>query len=155
MTPLVFLAVALAGGVGAALRYVLDVAVRRRTGERFPWGILVVNLTGALVLGILTPLPADEAWRWILGTGLLGGYTTFSAVAVTTALLAEEGAPARRCRTRCCRSSARSWPRPSGSRWVRCSEPRPVARGMGYLTFDTPLYRAVIPKGPSCRTWPS
>ncbi len=43
------------------------------------------------MLGILSPLPADEAWRWILGTGLLGGYTTFSAVAVTTALLAEEG----------------------------------------------------------------
>ncbi|WP_150953564.1 fluoride efflux transporter CrcB [Microbacterium testaceum] len=91
MMPLVFLAVALAGGVGAALRYLLDVAVRQRTGERFPWGILVVNLTGALVLGILSPLPADEAWRWILGTGLLGGYTTFSAVAVTTALLAGEG----------------------------------------------------------------
>lgn len=91
MTPLVFLVVALAGGVGAALRYLLDLAIRRRTGERFPWGILVVNLTGALVLGILSPLPADEAWRWILGTGLLGGYTTFSAVAVTTALLAEEG----------------------------------------------------------------
>lgn len=91
MTPVLFLAVALAGGVGAALRYTIDVVIRRRTGERFPWGILVVNLTGALVLGILSPLPADEAWRWILGTGLLGGYTTFSAVAVTTALLAEEG----------------------------------------------------------------
>ncbi len=91
MTPLVFLAVALAGGVGAALRFVLDVAVRRRTGDRFPWGILVVNLSGALALGILSPLPADEAWRWVIGTGLLGGYTTFSAVAVTTALLAEEG----------------------------------------------------------------
>ncbi|MEV7756511.1 fluoride efflux transporter CrcB [Microbacterium sp. NPDC089180] len=91
MTPLVFVAVAFAGGVGAALRYLLDVTIRRRTGERFPWGILVVNVTGALALGILSPLPADEAWRWILGTGLLGGYTTFSAVAVTTALLAEEG----------------------------------------------------------------
>lgn len=91
MMPLLFLAVALAGGVGAALRYLLDVAVRRRTGERLPWGILAVNVSGALVLGILSPLPADEAWRWILGTGLLGGYTTFSAVAVTTALLAEEG----------------------------------------------------------------
>lgn len=91
MTPLVFLGVAAAGGVGAALRFLLDTAVRRRTGERFPWGILAVNLSGALVLGILSVLPADEAWRWIVGTGLLGGYTTFSAVAVTTALLAEEG----------------------------------------------------------------
>lgn len=91
MTPLIFIAVVVAGGVGAALRYLIDVGVRSRTGERFPWGILVVNLTGALVLGILSPLPADEAWRWVIGTGLLGGYTTFSAVAVTTALLAEEG----------------------------------------------------------------
>jgi len=91
MTPLVFVAVAVAGGVGAAARYLLDTAVRRRAGERFPWGILAVNLSGALVLGILSPLPTDEAWRWIVGTGLLGGYTTFSAVAVTTALLAEEG----------------------------------------------------------------
>lgn len=91
MTPLVFVAVAVAGGAGAALRFALDVAVRRATGDRFPWGILVVNITGALVLGIVTPLAADEAWRWIVGTGLLGGYTTFSAVAVTTALLAEEG----------------------------------------------------------------
>ena len=91
MTPLLFLAVAVAGGIGAALRYVADVLIRRRTGEGFPWGILAVNLTGALVLGILSALPADETWRWILGTGLLGGYTTFSAVAVTTALLAEEG----------------------------------------------------------------
>lgn len=91
MTPLVFAAVALAGGVGAAVRYVLDVTIRRRTGESFPWGILAVNLSGALVLGILSRLPADEAWRWIIGTGLIGGYTTFSAVAVATALFAEEG----------------------------------------------------------------
>lgn len=91
MTPLVFVVVAIAGGVGAALRFLLDTAVRRATGDRFPWGILVVNITGAFVLGILSMLPADEAWRWIVGTGLLGGYTTFSAVAVTTVLLAEEG----------------------------------------------------------------
>ena len=91
MTPLVFVAVVVAGGVGAALRYLLDVAIRRAAGERFPWGILAVNLSGALALGILTPAVDAEAWRWIVGTGLLGGYTTFSAVAVTTALLAEEG----------------------------------------------------------------
>ncbi|MCC4248154.1 MULTISPECIES: fluoride efflux transporter FluC [Microbacterium] len=91
MTPLVFVAVVAAGGVGAALRFAFDTVVRAWTGERYPWGILVVNLTGAFVLGLLTPLVVDEAWRWIVGTGLLGGYTTFSAVAVTTALLAEEG----------------------------------------------------------------
>ena len=71
MTPLIFVAVAVAGGVGAALRFVLDTVVRRATGERFPWGILIVNVTGAFALGILTALVADGAWRWILGTGLL------------------------------------------------------------------------------------
>ncbi|MDQ1082683.1 MULTISPECIES: CrcB family protein [Microbacterium] len=91
MTPLVFLTVAVAGGAGAALRFLLDAGIRRVAGERFPWGILIVNVTGAFALGILSMLPADEAWRWIVGTGLLGGYTTFSAVAATTVLLAEEG----------------------------------------------------------------
>ncbi|MFF0911949.1 fluoride efflux transporter FluC [Microbacterium enclense] len=91
MTPLVFVAVAVAGGVGAALRFLVDTSVRRVAGDRFPWGVLAVNLSGALALGILTSLVADATWRTVLGTGLLGGYTTFSAVAVTTVLLAEEG----------------------------------------------------------------
>lgn len=91
MTPWVFVGVAVAGGVGAALRFLVDRSVRRVAGDRFPWGVLAVNLSGALALGILTSLLPDATWRSILGTGLLGGYTTFSAVAVATVLLAEEG----------------------------------------------------------------
>lgn len=90
MTPLLFLAVAAAGGIGAGLRYVLDLVVQRVVGARVPWGILAVNLSGALALGLVTALVADAAGLWILGTGLLGGYTTFSSVAVTTAVLAGE-----------------------------------------------------------------
>jgi fluoride exporter len=90
MTPLLFFAVVTAGGVGAGLRYSLDLLVQRAVGARVPWGILAVNLTGAFALGLVTALVADAAWVWVLGTGLLGGYTTFSSVAVTTAVLAGE-----------------------------------------------------------------
>lgn len=90
MTPLLFLGVAAAGGVGAGLRYLLDLAVQRLAGTRFPWGILVVNVTGALALGMLSAGLVGDSALWVLGVGLLGGYTTFSSVAVTTALLAEE-----------------------------------------------------------------
>lgn len=90
MTPLLFVAVVVAGGIGAGLRYCLDVAIQRLVGGRFPWGILVVNLTGALVLGVVSGTVAGASGLWILGTGLLGGYTTFSSVAVTTVLLAHE-----------------------------------------------------------------
>jgi fluoride exporter len=90
MTPLLFLGVAAAGGVGAGLRYLVDIGLRRLVGERFPWGILAVNLSGAFMLGLVTAAVADAAGQWLLGVGLLGGYTTFSSVAVTTALLARD-----------------------------------------------------------------
>lgn len=87
--PLLLLVVAVAGGAGAGLRYVLDRVIGTREG--LPVGILVVNLSGSLVLGLLTGLGtliAPEV-ALILGTGLLGGYTTFSAVSVDSVLLAE------------------------------------------------------------------
>ena len=87
--PLLLLVVAVAGGAGAGVRYVLDRVLGTREG--FPVGILVVNVSGSLVLGLLTGLGtliAPEV-ALILGTGLLGGYTTFSAVSVDSVLLAE------------------------------------------------------------------
>lgn len=91
MTPLLFFGVALAGGLGAATRYLADLAITRWLGNRMPWGILVVNVTGAFALGLLSGGLVDVTGRWILGVGLLGGYTTFSSVAVTTVALADEG----------------------------------------------------------------
>lgn len=87
--PLELLVIALAGGFGAGLRFVLERLVGSRGG--FPWGILVVNVTGSFALGVLTGLGAVVAPQLaiVLGVGLLGGYTTFSAVAVDTVLLAE------------------------------------------------------------------
>jgi CrcB protein len=90
MNPLLFVGVALAGGLGAALRFVLDRAVMARTKTSYPWGITIVNLTGSFALGVVTGAAASPAlsapWAAVLGVGLLGGYTTFSTVAVEVAV---------------------------------------------------------------------
>ncbi len=88
MTPLVFLAVVVCGGLGAGARYLLDTALLRVVGP--PWGIFVVNVLGSCALGLVVGLGADVATIEIVGAGFLGGFTTFSAVSVTTVLLAEE-----------------------------------------------------------------
>lgn len=93
MTVGLFLAAVVAGGIGAGARYALDTVSHRLIGDRFPWGILVVNLTGAFALGILSGGVVDASGLWVLGVGLLGGYTTFSSVAVSTVALAEDGRP--------------------------------------------------------------
>jgi len=74
------LAVALAGGLGAALRYAVDRRVPRPAGGGWPWGTLAVNVTGALWLGCLVGFggAAEGPVVRILGTGFLGAYTTFS-----------------------------------------------------------------------------
>ncbi|KRB37106.1 fluoride efflux transporter FluC [Microbacterium sp. Root180] len=89
MNLLVVLGLAAAGGVGAGLRYVVDRLVPMRGG--FPLGILVVNVTGSLALGVLTGLGTAVAPEVaiVLGVGLLGGFTTFSTVSVESVLIAE------------------------------------------------------------------
>ena len=92
------LAVTLAAGVGAVARYVADVVVQDRTHLEFPAGTLVVNVTGSLLLGIVTGLalhhglPRDPTV--ILGVGFAGGYTTFSTWVWESLALAEAGASA-------------------------------------------------------------
>ncbi|MET0954318.1 MAG: fluoride efflux transporter CrcB [Cryobacterium sp.] len=93
MTPLLFLAVSLAGGVGAALRLFLDGVVRARVKSTLPVGTLVINVLGSLLLGVITGLTLalwlPEAWHLVLGGGLMGGFTTFSTASVETVRLAE------------------------------------------------------------------
>jgi CrcB protein len=91
MTLWPFLVAAGAGGLGAGLRYVVDVIVMRGRKGAFPLGILIVNVSGSFALGLLTGLGSviGPEWMTIFGIGLLGGYTTFSTVSVETALLAE------------------------------------------------------------------
>ncbi len=78
--------VALAGGLGATLRFVADSLIARRTHRRLPLGTTVVNVTGSFLLGLLASLAADNTGladlKAVLGSGLLGGYTTFSTASV-------------------------------------------------------------------------
>lgn len=87
--------VALIGGgaLGAGARYVIDGLLMRGRREAFPVGIVVVNVTGSFLLGLLTGMGAvvGAVWLAILGIGLLGGFTTFSTVSVETVLLAQRG----------------------------------------------------------------
>lgn len=93
MTAGEFVALVAGGGLGAGARYLMDGAVMKGRKDAFPLGILVVNIVGSFVLGLLTGLGAAvaPAWMAILGVGVLGGFTTFSAVAVETVLLAQRG----------------------------------------------------------------
>ncbi|MEV4777020.1 fluoride efflux transporter FluC [Microbacterium sp. LWH12-1.2] len=89
MSPLLFVGAALAGGLGATLRYLVDLGVAQVAGRRFPWGILLVNLTGSFALGVVTAVIPDQAF--LLGAGLLGGYTTFSTAMLDTVALWRDG----------------------------------------------------------------
>lgn len=88
MTLFSWIAAVLAGGLGAVLRLVVDSAVRSRFGARFPYGTLVVNLTGAFVLGLLIAAALPHPVALIVGTGLIGAYTTFSTWMLQTYELA-------------------------------------------------------------------
>ena len=91
-----FWAIAIGAAVGGVSRYYLSAAVQHRMGTTFPWGTLVINVTGSLVLGFLmryaisTPAVSVEM-RALLTTGFCGGYTTFSTYSYETATLIEDG----------------------------------------------------------------
>jgi CrcB protein len=85
------------GFAGAIARYLVDGAVSERTGGAFPWGTLVVNLTGSFVLGLLFALTAERAIlpaeiRGPLLIGFIGAYTTFSTFMLESWRLIEDGA---------------------------------------------------------------
>lgn len=94
MTPGVFVALCAAGGVGAAARFVVDGLIRSRVRSVFPWGTAIINVSGSLILGLLTGLTLSSLvpsqWALVLGTGMMGGYTTFSTASIETMRLAQE-----------------------------------------------------------------
>ncbi len=95
MTRLGWIAFLVAAGTGAPARYLIDGWVQDHTGGAFPWGTFVVNISGCLVLGLLTGLGLHHGLgstiRTVLGTGGMGAYTTFSTFTFETVRLAEEG----------------------------------------------------------------
>ena len=91
-----FLIVFLGGGLGAALRHGVNLTAARLIGTAFPYATMIENVTGSLVMGLLAAYfafrgDASQHWRLFFTTGILGGYTTFSAYSLDVALLYERG----------------------------------------------------------------
>ncbi|GAB1689113.1 fluoride efflux transporter CrcB [Krasilnikovia sp. M28-CT-15] len=84
--------IVLGAAVGAPLRYLADRAVQARHDSLFPWGTFAVNVSGSLLLGLLTGLPVGPAWSALLGTGFCGALTTYSTFSFETLKLARDGA---------------------------------------------------------------
>jgi CrcB protein len=91
-----YLLVFFGGGLGATSRHVINMLCARTFGTAFPWGTFVINITGSTVMGLIAGYlafkgGASQHWRLFLMTGVLGGYTTFSAFSLDSALLYERG----------------------------------------------------------------
>ncbi|RXF74934.1 fluoride efflux transporter CrcB [Hansschlegelia zhihuaiae] len=96
MIPVFF--VALGGALGSVARYGVNVATMRAFGFGFPWGTLTVNVVGGLVMGLLAAflalkVEAPPEIKLFLMTGVLGGFTTFSAFSLDAVMLWERGQP--------------------------------------------------------------
>ena len=91
-----YLLVFVGGGLGASLRHLVNVVCARGLGTAFPWGTFIINISGSLVMGLIAGYlafkgEASQPWRLFVMTGILGGYTTFSAFSLDAALLYERG----------------------------------------------------------------
>lgn len=97
MQPNVLFLIALGGGLGSVARHYLSTLVYKFADGSFPWGILTVNVIGGFAMGLIVELSAvklnlSPELRAFLTTGILGGFTTFSAFSLNSALLIERGA---------------------------------------------------------------
>lgn len=90
MNALVWAGVVLIGGCGSVLRFVVDGAVGTRLGRDFPFGTLAINVSGAVILGLITGLAVSSEQALLAGTAAVGSYTTFSTWMFETQRLAEE-----------------------------------------------------------------
>ena len=89
--------VAVGGAIGASLRHLVNFAALRLIGPGFPWGTMAINVAGSLAMGVFIELLARRSnapneLRLFVATGILGGFTTFSAFSLDFAVLWERGA---------------------------------------------------------------
>ena len=89
-------AVAVGGAIGASLRWSLGTWIVGRTGPGFPWSTMLINVSGAFLIGVLMALSLEKGvvsgdWRLFLGTGILGGFTTFSTLSYESIALMQDG----------------------------------------------------------------
>ncbi|OUS22582.1 fluoride efflux transporter CrcB [Litorivita pollutaquae] len=90
----VLLQVAVGGAIGASLRYLTNVGAMRVMGAGFPWGTMTVNVVGSFLMGVLVLYLAQKGgtrFAPFLMTGLLGGFTTFSAFSLDALTIFERG----------------------------------------------------------------
>lgn len=94
-TLLIMVAVALAGGLGAATRYVVDSLVTKPDRQKLPWGTMIINVSGSALLGLLAGASLEgrlgTSTLLVWGSGFLGGYTTFSTASHQSMELFAEG----------------------------------------------------------------
>ena len=94
MLPLLYVMVG--GAVGSGARYLTGSAVTALLGPDYPFGTLAVNIVGGLLMGVLVGVlarnSASETWRLLLAVGVLGGFTTFSALSLEVVTMIERGA---------------------------------------------------------------
>jgi CrcB protein len=89
LSPGDFALVALGGALGSVLRHALSVLLAQALGTGFPWGTLAVNVIGSAAIGVAAGLGVSGGARLLLVTGMLGGFTTFSAFSLETGELFE------------------------------------------------------------------
>ena len=91
-----YLLVFIGGGIGSTLRHIVNVVCPRFLGTNFPYHTFIINISGSTIMGLIAGYlafrgEASQSWRLFLMTGILGGYTTFSAFSLDAALLYERG----------------------------------------------------------------
>ena len=88
--------IAIFGAIGTLLRYGIQVFTQVQTGSTFPWGTLLINVTGCFLLGLIGQMTLNRMvispdWRMAITVGFFGGYTTFSSFGWETAKMLESG----------------------------------------------------------------
>jgi fluoride exporter len=91
-----YILVFIGGGLGSTLRHTINMVCARLLGTAFPYHTFIINITGSTVMGLIAGYlafkgGASQPWRLFLMTGILGGYTTFSAFSLDAAMLYEKG----------------------------------------------------------------